>query len=161
MDKYNFTAISPRNIEAAFTLTGQILVEGPYSGILEPWVDYIPLKPDGSNFDEVYEAIIDKKFAIQVIQNCYAKIVETKDLYYETLANKIINFIYEYKAKKHVQSEENEMGFKKILEKYDQEMLPKFKLYFKFLRIKKRASYMLDLLPYGKKLKRVIKRKFL
>jgi hypothetical protein len=100
MDKYNFTAISPRNIEAAFTLTGQILVEGPYSGILEPWVDYIPLKPDGSNFDDVYEAIVDKKFAMQLIQNCYNRIADTKDLYYETLANKIFDFIYEYKTKK-------------------------------------------------------------
>jgi len=161
MDKYNFTAISPRNIEAAFTLTGQILVEGPYSGILEPWVDYIPLKPNGSNFNEVYEAMVDKKFAMQVIQNCYAKIVETKDLYYETVANKIINFIYEYKTKKHVQSENNELMFNNLLEKYNREMRLKYKAYFNYLHFRKKVSAIFDLLPYGKELKKIIKNRVL
>jgi hypothetical protein len=157
MDKYNFTAISPRNIEAAFTLTGQILVEGPYSGILEPWVDYIPLKPDGSNYNEVYQAMVDKKFATQVIQNCYAKIVETKDLYYETVANKIINFIYEYKTKKHFQPENNELMFNNLLEKYNREMRLKYKAYFNYLRLRKKVSAIFDLFPYGKELKKIIK----
>lgn len=96
-DKYNFTAISPRNIESAFTFTGQILVEGPYSGILKPWEHYIPLKHDGSNFYEVYEAMKDIEFSKKIIKNCYEAISSYKILYYSNLAERIINIIFNKK----------------------------------------------------------------
>ena len=35
-DSYAFFAISPRHLEAVITKTAQVLVEGRYSGVLEP-----------------------------------------------------------------------------------------------------------------------------
>lgn len=119
-DIYYFTAISPRNIEAAFTLTGQILVKGYYSGILKPWEDYIPLEPDASNFYEVYNAMTDFDYSQRIIKKCYEKIASTKDLYYENLANRVINLIYEIKEKKGVTKDKDYFiyNFNTYLNKY-------------------------------------------
>ena len=45
-------AISPRHLEACATRTGQILVEGDYSGVLEPGRHYLPVRPDLSNLGD-------------------------------------------------------------------------------------------------------------
>ena len=42
--KYVFTAISPRNIEAALAETVQIAIPDDYSDFLSPYEDYIPLR---------------------------------------------------------------------------------------------------------------------
>jgi hypothetical protein len=55
-DDYRFFAVSPRHLEAVATKTAQILVEGRYSGVLEPDRHYIPLKRDFSNLDEALES---------------------------------------------------------------------------------------------------------
>jgi hypothetical protein len=54
-DDYRFFALSPRHLEAVVTKTGQLLVEGRYSGVLEPERHYIPLAADFSNLDEALE----------------------------------------------------------------------------------------------------------
>jgi hypothetical protein len=58
-DDYNFTAISPRLLEAAQTKTAQLLVEGAYDGLLEPETHYFPLRGDLSNLTEALERIRD------------------------------------------------------------------------------------------------------
>jgi len=138
-DKYNFTAISPRNIEAAFTLTGQILVEGPYSGILRPWEHYIPLKKDGSNFKEVYEAMIDIEFTKKMIKNCYERIIECKDLYYSTLAENIINLVQEKRKTEGRKIDKVE----KLIIRYENEMKRKYNLFFNQKRIVKKIEKLL------------------
>jgi hypothetical protein len=57
--KYRFTAISPRLFEAAAAGTCQILRPDEYLGVLEPWVHYIPLKPDLSDAERVLIAMRD------------------------------------------------------------------------------------------------------
>ena len=47
-DSYAFFAISPRHLEAVVTKTAQVLVEGSYSGVLEPERHYIPVRRDFS-----------------------------------------------------------------------------------------------------------------
>jgi hypothetical protein len=54
-----FTAISPRNIEAALAQTVQIAVVDSYSGLLEPNEHYIPLDENCSNIDDVVAAMDD------------------------------------------------------------------------------------------------------
>lgn len=49
--------ISPRCFEAAALRTLMVLYEGRYSGRLEPWRHYVPLKKDHSNFDEVVSVL--------------------------------------------------------------------------------------------------------
>jgi hypothetical protein len=58
--KYNFTAISPRVLEAAMLGSAQILVDGEYSGIVKPGEHFIPIRPDASNFPEVLDAMADR-----------------------------------------------------------------------------------------------------
>lgn len=142
-DIYNFTAISPRNIESAFTLTGQILVEGPYSGILKPWEHYIPLKKDGSNFKEVFEAMKDVEFTKKMIKNCYENIVECKELYYSTLAENLINII-----QKHRKTTLNDIEkAEKIIVRYENEMKKKYEYFFAQRRIVKKIENLLYKYP--------------
>jgi hypothetical protein len=58
-DSYAFFAISPRHLEAVITKTAQVLVEGGYSGVLEPEEHYIPLRHDFSNLDEALDRLRD------------------------------------------------------------------------------------------------------
>lgn len=51
--------ISPRCFEAAALRTAMVLYEGEYSGLLQPWRHYLPLKKDFSNFAEVLAALRD------------------------------------------------------------------------------------------------------
>ena len=54
-------ALSPRHLEACATRTGQILVDGDYSGVLEPGRHYLALRPDLSNLSEVLEEASDER----------------------------------------------------------------------------------------------------
>lgn len=58
--QYNFTAISPRNIEAALAHTVQLATPGPYGGILAANEHYIPLEPDCSNAADVVALMRDR-----------------------------------------------------------------------------------------------------
>jgi hypothetical protein len=58
-DSYAFFAISPRHLEAVITKTAQVLVEGHYSGVLEPVTHYIPLRRDFSGLDQALEQLRD------------------------------------------------------------------------------------------------------
>ena len=61
--------ISPRCFEAAALGTVLVLYEGEYSGILQPWRHYVPLKKDFSNFAEVLAALKDP-VRLQEIADC-------------------------------------------------------------------------------------------
>jgi hypothetical protein len=58
-DSYAFFAIGPRHLEAVITKTAQVLVEGRYSGVLEPERHYIPVRRDFSNLAEALERLQD------------------------------------------------------------------------------------------------------
>lgn len=92
-DKYEFTALSPRVIEAAATMTGQILVRGPYSGILRPWEHYIPLDADCGNFDEVYRAMRDHSLVTRMIQACREALLSEPRLRHTGLAARLTEAI--------------------------------------------------------------------
>ncbi|WP_157210353.1 hypothetical protein [Turneriella parva] len=88
--KYSFTALSPRNIEAAILESCQILVEGDYSGVLKPWIHYIPLKADASNFQEVHDFMCQKDRVLKMITDCKTAILNEPQLYYKHHAQRII-----------------------------------------------------------------------
>ena len=50
-DGHHFFALSPRHLEAAAAGTGQVLVEGAYSGVLEAGRHYLPVRQDLSDLD--------------------------------------------------------------------------------------------------------------
>lgn len=67
--KISFAQISPRCFESAALRTLMVLYEGSYSGVLEPWRHYVPLKKDHSNFNEVVRILRDPA-RIEEIVNC-------------------------------------------------------------------------------------------
>src|SRR5262249_53162455 len=66
--------ISPRCFEAAALRTLMILYPGLYSGILEPWRHYVPLKRDHSNMDEVVAVVRDPIRAQKIIDAAYHEV---------------------------------------------------------------------------------------
>lgn len=81
--KYNFTAISPRNLECALFGTTQILAPGPYGGYFRPNEHYIPLEPDMSNFREVVPLIRDDRFLQAMADRCREVILSHAELRYD------------------------------------------------------------------------------
>ena len=70
-DSYAFFAISPRHLEAVITKTAQVLVEGRYSGVLEPERHYITLRSDFSNLDEAPERLQDVEAVEAMTERAY------------------------------------------------------------------------------------------
>lgn len=70
--------ISPRCFEAAALRTGMVLYEGEYSGILQPWRHFIPLKKDFSNMDAVVAAIRDERFLSEMTDRAYDEIAQNR-----------------------------------------------------------------------------------
>jgi len=73
-DKIRLAQISPRSFEAAALGTLMIMYEGEYSGILEPWRHYVPLKKDHSNFEAVVATLRDTKRATEIVAQAYHEI---------------------------------------------------------------------------------------
>jgi hypothetical protein len=88
-----FTAISPRNIEAALLETIQICIPGKYNGIMIEYEDYIPFHMDGSNINEVLEIIDNDKRTLSIAKSCKNKILQIDGLYYRNHVNTLIQLI--------------------------------------------------------------------
>jgi glycosyltransferase involved in cell wall biosynthesis len=68
-------AVSPRHLEACATRTGQILVEGSYSDVLEPGRHYLPLRADLSNLGDVLEEAKDEPRRRELTEAAYRDVV--------------------------------------------------------------------------------------
>jgi hypothetical protein len=68
-------AISPRVFEAAALGTAMVNFPGRYSDVIEPWVHYVPLEKDFSNFDDVVSAIRDDAVLEQLAARAHADLV--------------------------------------------------------------------------------------
>jgi len=68
-------AISPRVFEAAALRTAMVNFVGRYSDVIEPWVHYVPLEKDFSNFDEVVSAIRDEALLHRIASQAYEDLV--------------------------------------------------------------------------------------
>ena len=73
-DDYEFFAVSPRHLEAVVTKTAQVLVEGRYSGVLEPNVHYIPVRRDLADIDEALEQLKDARVPEGIADQAYADV---------------------------------------------------------------------------------------
>ena len=67
--------VSPRIFEAITHKTVLILFEGNYSGVVEPWKHFIPLKKDGSNMDEVFTLLQNKTYVDEIAEQAYKDII--------------------------------------------------------------------------------------
>jgi hypothetical protein len=66
--------IPPRCFEAAALRTAMILFEGGYSGVMEPWRHYVPLRKDFSNIGEVVSAIRQPELLQALADRAYREI---------------------------------------------------------------------------------------
>lgn len=66
--------ISPRCFETAALRTLMVLYEGEYSGRLQPWRHFVPLKKDHSNMDEVVAIVRDPARAQAIIDAAYHEV---------------------------------------------------------------------------------------
>ena len=88
--------ISPRCFEAAALRTLMILYEGSYSGRLQPWRHYVPLKKDHSNMDEVVAVLRDPAKATAIIERAYAEVALNPDNSFEAMVRQFDRVIDEH-----------------------------------------------------------------
>ncbi|MFP6899963.1 MAG: hypothetical protein VCA36_03405, partial [Opitutales bacterium] len=124
--QYAFTAISPRVLETATLGSGQILVDGEYSGIVKPWEHYVPIRADASNFDEVLEAMRDIGEMERMIKRCREVILDCEFLRYSFQAQRVLNLIQERCG--NGSSEASLQGVEETLAKYEREIGKKYKI---------------------------------
>jgi len=72
--RIDLAQISPRCFESAALRTLMILYEGKYSGVLEPWRHYVPLKKDHSNMAEIVAVLRDPDRLTAITECAYREI---------------------------------------------------------------------------------------
>lgn len=76
--------ISPRIFEIAACRSVIIATPGYYSGVIEPWVHYLPLETDLSNFDEITDFIRNNPDGCQtLVDNAYRDLIASDQYSYE------------------------------------------------------------------------------
>lgn len=86
-DEIDLSQISPRVFEAVALRTLLIMYEGNYSGVLQPWVHYVPLKKDHSNMNEVVAALRDDVRVGEMIATAFADIAMNDRWSYQWMVN--------------------------------------------------------------------------
>ena len=115
-DHYNFTALSPRNIESVLSNSCQIAINGNYSEILKPDAHYIPLNNDFSNLEEVMDKINNKELADKITINAKECLLYNKKLRSTYLTNRLDSIIEKYISTnniklKHISGKEADLFF--------------------------------------------------
>jgi hypothetical protein len=77
--KIALNQISPRCFEAAALRTLLVIYEGDYSGRMQAWRHYVPLKKDHSNHAEVVAVIKDPVRATEIIETAYREVASNPD----------------------------------------------------------------------------------
>jgi hypothetical protein len=91
--KYVFTAMSPRNIEAALAGTVQIATPGSYSDLMRPFEHYIPLEEDCSNIADVLKMMQDPVAIQRIARNCKELMLNTPQLHFKHHVGQLLEFI--------------------------------------------------------------------
>ncbi|WOH68183.1 glycosyltransferase family 4 protein [Bradyrhizobium sp. BWA-3-5] len=85
----SYATISPRHLEAAATRSVQVLYEGRYSGIFEPYRHYLPLKRDLSNLDELLDFVRDEQQANRLTEAAFEEIIKNNRFTYERFVSQV------------------------------------------------------------------------
>lgn len=85
--------ISPRCLEAIGLRTLLVLFEGEYSGILEPWRHYVPLRKDFSNMEQVLDAVADDDRVAEIVSRAYGEVGQSEALSYRTFVRKFDDLV--------------------------------------------------------------------
>jgi len=142
--QYKLTAISPRILEAAIMESCQILVPGTYSGILRPWEHYIPMDPDGSNFEAVYEAMNDSNGVQEMIARTKEAILNHPMLRYSAQAAALLEGISDTTR---LEPAGTSVEFAAILSRYEAEVANRYKVLFFKQRVRRSLISKIDRHP--------------
>ena len=121
--QYIFTAISPRNMEAALACTVQLAAPGPYNGILQPWDHYIPLEPDCSNIAQVLNIMRDTAEVLRITQRCKETILDHRPLRASYQASQLLRDIRDARADRGSRSQQDD--FDALLGRYRRDVIAK------------------------------------
>lgn len=83
-DRIDLAQVSPRIFEAAALRTLIVGYEGAYSGVLQPWRTYVPLRKDHANMARVVEIVRDPEASAEIIANAYAEVALNPRFSYKT-----------------------------------------------------------------------------
>jgi hypothetical protein len=100
--KHEFTAISPRNLEAGLQKTLQILTHGEYSGLLNLWEQYVPLEADCSNAKEIEIILTSYDEYKRIATNCRDALMDCSAIQIESFIDEILNAISQGLSANHV-----------------------------------------------------------
>lgn len=92
--RVRYNQISPRCFEAAALRTAMVLYEGQYSGVLEPWRHYVPLRKDFSNFDEVLRALRDADKLQQIADRAYEEVARNEAYSYRHFVGRFDELVH-------------------------------------------------------------------
>jgi len=92
--KLGLQVIAPRHLEACATETCQLLLEGRYSGILEPRKHYIPVKRDYSNVREIAAFLKDKAKISEITTAAHKDVVLSNRWTYERFVRDIEKSVF-------------------------------------------------------------------
>lgn len=76
----NYSALAPRNLEAAALGVLQLLTPGDYGGFMKPGLDYFLLNEDCSNALEIADFIRDRRLHRGVIESARASLLDNPNL---------------------------------------------------------------------------------
>jgi hypothetical protein len=143
--QYSLTAISPRVMEAALLDSCQVLVEGEYSDIIQPWQHYIPIKDDASDFARAVEAMRDHGLVKRLIKNCRETILDCEDLRYKNKARKVLELIEDLLLPGRVNS--NVALTENVARRYEREMIPKYEAHWRRIALRRKLVRLVDRYP--------------
>jgi hypothetical protein len=92
--QFGLVALSPRHLEACATRTCQILIEGEYNGILEPWTHFVPLKRDFSDLDRVLSLLSNEAMRTQIVERAYADVVASGGNTYQSFVDFVLESVF-------------------------------------------------------------------
>ena len=87
--------ISPKVFESVAYKTALVMFEVSYSGVVEPWKHYIPLKKDFSNVDDVLSKLADDAYLQAMADRAYAHVVESGRYSYRQFVEGFDDFLAE------------------------------------------------------------------
>ena len=136
--RYTFTAISPRNLEAALARTVQIATVGQYSGILSADAHYLPLEPDCSNAGDVVKQMGDRSLVNRIAEQAREAVLGVPELRAAHHATSLLGQIANGAGAKRVKATPHaEMA--QVIKRYDDEVTARTPAFWRQRRRRQRV----------------------
>ncbi len=85
--------VSPKVFESIAYKTALVMFEGTYSGVVDPWKHYIPLKKDFSNVDDVLSKLANDAYLQALADRAYGHVVESGHYSYRRFVESFDDFL--------------------------------------------------------------------